>query len=293
MNSIVQRRMMMNVPARASRVVALASAIAVWSVACRGSDAPSAEAQRILDDARFGWVTIASPHARIHFLPSSYAAAHEDTLAARVEGARSAVLDRLGIGDYETTLDVFYVDSRQDMNDLVGRPVTGFAYYRDAAIVLVLNDRWRAFERHELTHFVTYDTWPDGAGPAVVEGLATYVDGACGGYPNGRVARTILDRGEMIPLAVLAADFRSQDDLVAYLEAGSVVEFVAQRRGANVMHTLWSEGLQAAPDLLGIPVTDFDPQFEHWLSVTYDPVPDTAWAAIRSGGCGIDARATD
>jgi hypothetical protein len=279
----------MNAPARSLRALAITCVAAMWCAACGGSGAPSAEAQRILDDARFPWETIESPHARIHYLPGSYAAAHRDTLAARVEGARSAALGLLDIDDYPTTLDVFYVESRQNMNDLVGRPVTGFAYYRDAAIVLVLNDRWRAFERHEMTHFVTYAAWPEPAGAAATEGLATYVDGACGGYPNGMVARTILDRGELIPLAVLAADFRSQDDLTAYLEAGSIVEFVAQRQGTGALRSLWDGGIQTAPNLLGIPVTDFEPQFERWLSTTYDPISEAAWDAIRSGGCGIDA----
>jgi len=277
----------------AGRALAFAFLTAAWCAACTRPDPPSAEAQRILDDARFPWETIESPHARIHYLPGSYAAAHRDSLAARVEGARSAALGLLDIDDYPTTLDVFYVTNRQDMNDLVGRPVTGFAYYRDAAIVLVLNDRWRSFERHEVTHFVTYAAWPEPAGAAVTEGLATYVDGVCGGYPNGMVVRTILDRDALIPLPVLASDFRGQDDLVAYLEAGSIADLVARRLGPAALRSLWDAGLQTAPELLGVPAAEFETQFERWLSSTYDPVPDAPWSAIRRGGCGIDASATD
>jgi len=283
----------MNAHSTSAGALAFAILVAAWGAACARPDAPSAEAQRILDDARFPWETIESSHARIHYLPGSYAAAHRDTLAARVEGARSAALGLLGIAGYPATLDVFYVNSRQDMNDIVGTPVTGFAYYQDAAVVLVFNDTWRAFERHEVTHFVTYAAWPEPAGAAVTEGLATYVDGACGGYPNGMVARTLLDRGDLIPLTALAGDFRSQDDLIAYLEAGSITGFVARRLGPTTLRALWDRGLAAAPELLGIPAAEFETQFQRWLSTTYDPIPDAAWSAIRSGGCGIDARQSD
>ena len=120
------------------------------------------------------------------------------------------MLDRLALSEYDDLLHLFYVDSREDMANLTGSPATGFSYFDDHAAVVVFNEDWRAFELHELTHTVTLGTWADPAGPAVVEGLATYVDGACGGYRNGRVARTFLDKGSLLPLDVLAEEFRQQ-----------------------------------------------------------------------------------
>lgn len=259
---------------------------------CASSGPPpgdSAQTQRILSDGRYEWLTIETANTRIHFPVGSYAEANQSALAERVEESRTTVLHRLDEPDYSSTLDLFYIDSRRDMENLTGRPVTGFAYYDDDAVVLVFNESWRAFERHELTHVITLGTWPGPAGMASVEGLATYVDGDCGGYENGRVARAILDRGALIPLEVLAADFRGQDDLVAYLQAASTVEFVVERQGPEAIRLLWVQGLQAIPALLAISPAEFELQFEEWLSTTYDPVPAAAWDAIRSEGCGIDA----
>ena len=272
------------------RASTLLCAAAVGCTAGGDSAIPSMEAQRILRDERFEWVTIRSPHARIHFPAGSFAAAHRDVLPGRVEEARRDVLGRLGIADDAATLNVFYVDGRRDMKELVDSPVTGFAYYQDATVVLVFNAEWRAFERHELTHVVTHAAWPDTSGAAAAEGLATYVDGECGGEPNGRVARAILDRGEMIPLSVLTADFRHQNDLVAYMQAAGIVEFVATERGTGALRSLWSDGLEAAPDLLGMSPSEFDARLAQWLTETYQPVSGDTWTAIRGRGCGIDAR---
>lgn len=259
---------------------------------CATSDQPpsqSAEVQRLLGDVGYEWITIETASTRINFPAGSYAQASRDALSERAEESRSAVLRLLYESEYAHTIELFYVDSRQDMENLTGSPVTGFAYYHDNAVVLVFNEDWRAFERHELAHVVTLGTWPTPAGPAVVEGLATYVDGECGGYENGRVARTMLDLGTLLQLETLTGDFRRQNDLIAYLQAASTIEFMVQRRGAEVIRLLWSRGMLAAPDLLELSVDAFELQFERWLTSTYDPIPTGAWDAIRSGGCGIDA----
>jgi hypothetical protein len=154
----------------------------------------------------------------------------------------------------------------------------------------VFNATWRPFERHELTHVVTLRTWPSPAGDAVVEGLATYVDGYCGGYQNGRVARTILDAGEGLALETLTGEFRLQNDLVAYLQAAGSIDFTVEQLGWDSIQTLWTRGLQAIPELLGVSVREYESRFEEWLTSTYDPIPAAAWDAIRDAGCGIDSR---
>lgn len=251
----------------------------------------SSELQRILDDPRYDWISIETPHTRVHLAAGSFAGENRDLLLPRAEEARSAVLNRLNDPDYPSTIDLFYVDSRADMEQLVGLPVTGFAYSDEQAVVLVFNSTWRPFERHELTHVVTLGTWPDPAGPAVVEGLATYVDGFCGGFENGRVARTMLDTETLLPFEDLTGRFRQQDDLVAYLQAAVTIEFAVERRGAGVIRTIWERGSAAVPELLDIASPgDFGLQFEDWLSSAYDPIPLESWDAILEHGCGIDSR---
>ena len=242
---------------------------------------------RILGDARYEWVTIETANTRIHFPSGSYAHANQAFVRQRAEDSRTEVLRRLGEPGYPNKLELFYVDAREDMGVLTGTPVTGYSYFDESAVVLVLNENWRAFERHELTHVVTLGTWAGPSGIAVVEGLATFVDGECGGYANGRVARTIMDKDGLIPLDILATDFRGQNDLAAYLQAASVVEFMVLRNGAGAIPSLWDQGLQSAPGLLGISAGEFDQEFEDWLSASYEPLPETAWEAIRGSGCGI------
>ena len=260
---------------------------------CAGSSeasAPSPQVQRILRDARYEWVTLETENTRIHFPTGSYAEGISNILPGQAEGARRDVLGRLSVAEYPDPLHFFYVDSREDVASLTGSPATGYSFFNDHAVVMVVNEDWRAFERHELTHTVTLGTWADPAGPAVVEGLATYVEGACGGYENGRIARTFLDGGLLISLETLAQDFRGQNDLVAYLQAGSMIEFVVESGGPEVVNLLWDQGLHAAPSLLGMSPEAFQQEFGDWIRSKHAPITDVALTAIRSGGCGITAR---
>lgn len=254
------------------------------------SNGDKAEVTHILEDERYEWTTIKTANTRIHFPVGSFADTKREILPRRAEDSRNAVLTRLREEDYSSVLDLFYVDSRSDMEALTGTPVTGYAYFDAGAVVLVFNETWRAFERHELTHVVTLGTWPGPAGDAISEGLATYVDGRCGGYDNGRVTRTILDTQNLIPLDALVADFRGWEDLAAYLQAASVIDFTVRQLGSEVIRTLWDRGLQAVPELLEIPPPDYESTFQEWLSTTYDPIPPAAWNAIRLAGCGTTAR---
>lgn len=241
----------------------------------------------MLGDDRYEWHTLETENTRIHYVEASYAASRTDELPERAEQARRSVLEWLGMHEYSRLLHLFYVDSREDAANLTGRPVTGFSYSDDAAIVVVFNEGWRPFEAHELTHVITMSAWPEAGGPAVVEGLATLVDGACGGYPNDRLVRTLLDRGKMIPLDVLVREFRQQKDLVAYLEAASVIEFVLDRRGSEALPVLWARGLASAPGVVDLSSRAFESEWREWLISSYDPVSDAAWEAIEAGGCGI------
>lgn len=251
---------------------------------------PSARAAALLASAPGAWITHDAPHARIHALKGSYAADRVLDLASRVEKARTAVLSRLDLeSSAAPTLDVFYVGSRDDMRGFTGYGVTGFAWPAEDTAMLVYNADWRAFERHEFTHVIATSAWgsPAGNDPAVLEGLAVLVDGECAGMAVDRVVRTMDAKGLLVPLDRLLGHFRAEDDLVAYLQAGSLLGFVQARIGTAGLRQAWSGGMSSLPRVTGLSPRALERAWLSALRERWEPLSGDVWAAIRRGGCGI------
>ncbi len=273
--------------------VRLAFLALVVMPACRGPahTEMSERARGFLEDSGYGFRTIQSRSARIHYLENAHAGRDPSVLVDRVEGSVGDVLRELHISEFRPTLDVFYVSSRDEMERLTGFPVTGMSYSEDYTVALVFNETWRAFEDHEIAHVVSQTVWGEPGPPKAptLEGLAVYVDGECGGYPIGRVVRTMYDRRLLLDLDRLLGSFRVEDDLVAYLQAGSLFGFIEASGGIDAVREVWEAGLAATPRVLGLKRAEFEGRWLSALEADSDPVPDEAWRAIRAEGCGIDA----
>jgi len=105
----------------------------------------------------------------------------------------------------------------------------------------------------------------------------------------GRVVRAMYDRGLLLDMDRVFDSFRAEDDLVAYLQAGSLFEFVAGRGGAAAVRQVWERGLAEAPGGLGLDRSEFERRWLMELESQWEPVHDVVRDAIRATGCGIDA----
>jgi hypothetical protein len=225
---------------------------------------------------------------RVHFLAGSYAAGHQDSLVTRVKRAKEADLRLLGLASYPRTLDVFFVDSRTQMDTLVGAPVTGFAQMDSAAVFLVTNPGWRAFERHEIMHVLAVAAWgrPTPPGAWIQEGLAQFADGWCGGSRVDAVVAGLVREGGEIPFDNVFRRFRQLDDLTAYLEAASLVGFVTRRWGMSTVERIWQEGSARLPTIVGQSVDSLQTEWRNSLPPDRQIPPPARLAEIRKKGCG-------
>jgi hypothetical protein len=233
-------------------------------------------------------VSRGAPGFRLHFLAGSYPARHQDSLVARVVAGKAADLSLLHGRSYDRTIDVFFIESRAQMDTLVGAPVTGFAQMDSAAVFLVTSPEWRAFERHELMHVLATAAWgrPASPGDWIQEGLAQLADGKCGGYGVDEVAAGLTDAGAVVPLDTLFARFRELNDLTAYLEATSLVGYLDRTYGVGAVESVWRRGAGALPSILGIPVGRLEAQWRSSLPPPGRFPPADRLAVIRKRGCG-------
>jgi hypothetical protein len=256
---------------------------------CTGAAQPPAGlAREALEREDMRWITRSAPELRVHFLADTYAAQHQDSLVARVVAAKKADLALLRQPSYERTLDVFFVETRVQMDTLMGAPVTGFAQMDSAAVFLVTNPSWRAFERHEIMHVLATAAWgrPAAPGDWIQEGLAQFADGHCGGYGVDEVAASLTHADGVVPLGTLFSRFRQLNDLTAYLEAASLVGYIHRTWGLNAVEEAWSQGAAALPSFLGLPVDTLEARWRAALPPLDRSPPPDRLDEVRKHGCG-------
>lgn len=246
-----------------------------------GAQEPAGLGRAALDNPAFTWLDRTTPALRLHFLADSYPALHQDSLARLTTAGRAHGLALLGVEDFPAPIDVFFIESRDQMNALVGFPVTGFAHRDARAVFLVTNPDWRAFARHELMHVLVHQLWGPAARPDawIVEGLAQFADGRCGPYTNDDVAHALGARSGYVPFDTLVARFRQLNDLTAYLQAASMIGHLYETRGREAVRRVWTRGVGALP-------AGFERSWREWLAARARPVAPADLDVIAAKGCG-------
>lgn len=249
---------------------------------------PSGLAASALADTTFQWVRESVPGFRVYFLRDSYPLANRDSLIAGLSAALADARSLIGAPPLSGPIDVFFIESREQMKALTGAPVTGFADTGAQAVFLVNNSTWRAFERHEIMHVVAARTWGviGRANPWLQEGLAQAADGFCAGYTNLDMAIALARRHGWIDLDTMLTRFREQRDLRAYLQAASFVEFLLRHAGVAAVRDLWLTEPTANSVLGGRTLARWE---EEWR-VQAKPTSEVAAAQlneIEASGCGI------
>lgn len=282
-------RMFSIVVTRWSVAIGLLSCLATGACA-RGqtSEDNGALARRLLADARTEWRTVLVPGARLRFARGGAADRNGPTVAESVRVIRRDLLARLGIAVAEDTArraNLFFVNSRDEMRRLSGRPLAGFVQQGEQTGVFVVTDgfRYGPLLRHELAHLYTFEAWgTPRAGRWLVEGLATWIAGPCQGHSPDELAAGAAARQSLVSLTVLASNFARVDEVVAMPEAGSIVGFLVRREGLDAIRRRWRE----APDTIH-PLGRNGPTIEAaWLSELRSVRPATLDVArLMVEGC--------
>jgi hypothetical protein len=251
-------------------------------------DHPMGLAVEALRDSAFTWQTRETEHFRVHFQSGSYAAAHMDQFLKDAEEAREIGLRAIGEEDFIPRIDVFHLTSRDQVKRITGYGVRGWADPGSRTVLLVRNSAANQGERHEITHVLSQTLW----GPSrdwhttgwMSEAVATYAGGPCSGYNIDEIVAYLDRQKELIPLDSLALGFRSYNDLVAYLQAGSFIGYLREAYGLPSIRALWERGFEGFEAVLGKAPATVDAEWREYLRAKY-PEPRIDWAPLKQAGC--------
>lgn len=251
-------------------------------------DHPMGLAVGALRDTAFTWRTRETDHFRIHYQPDSYAADHIDQFVKDAEQARANGLRLLGETRFIPRIDVFHLKSRDQVKRITDYAVRGWADPAARTVLLVRSSAANQGERHEIAHVLSHTFWGASLDWLTTgwmsEALATYAGGPCSGYSIDEIVAYLDRQDELIPLDSLARKFRSYNDSVAYLQAGSFFGYVLENYGLPRVRALWEQGFERFEKILGKTPAAADVEWRNHLKALY-PDPKVDWAPLKKEGC--------
>jgi hypothetical protein len=116
------------------------------------------------------------------------------------------------------------------------------------------------------------------------EALATYAGGPCSGHSIDEIVAYGDRQSELIPLDSLALKFRTYNDLIAYLQAGSLFGYIREIYGLAKVRALWVGGFEQFEAILKKSPSGVDAEWRKHLKALY-PEPKVDWTSLKKNGC--------
>jgi hypothetical protein len=254
-------------------------------------DVPTGVA-RAAYESDISWIEERAGPLRVLVQAGGAAAAHAQQLRESAVAAFESAFALLEETPPDVPFWIIYVDSRLEMQRLVGRPAGGFADGVARAAANVATVDGRAPDRHEIMHVAAAVAWGVPAAPWawINEGLATYAPRECAGAGLHSLAAALVEAGAAVPLDRLIHDFWNVDEVGAYVQSASLVGYIREAFGIGAVRAIWQEGHAALPEVTG---TDIDSLERDWRAfVSSVQATPTALASVRTRGCLQFADAT-
>lgn len=235
------------------------------------------------------WASAETPGFHLHYPSGTPVAGRVPALGGQAREAHLRNLALLEAGAFTTAapIELFFLNSREEMERLTGRRWGGMALVDDQGAILVVDEHGQAPLQHELMHVLSHALWGKPRAPWqwINEGLATSVLPGCGGYGFHELAAELRARDSLPAPERLAHGFFELDGLHAYLAGASLVRYVRDRWGIGAVRALWQGGLEGGTKAIGTSVPELDRDWRaHLASVS--AAPSAAWGEIEAKGCG-------
>lgn len=229
---------------------------------------PIGLARHALQHSDYQWFHHASDHLDLYSLPGTYPHDRRDFLAYDAEQARANALRIIGERDYQGRISFFYLESREDTRALFGQPAWGRADPLGDAVVLAWNQERTLFQRHEIMHVLSWGVWGIASLPNgwISEGLAVFAQGRCRGYDLHELTRSLDQSDSLLQIDSLVNHFWEQEEVLAYVQAGSVVRYIHEVWGAEVLRRLWQLGVSQVVELTGLTLAQLDADWRQHIA---------------------------
>ncbi|MBS1536234.1 MAG: hypothetical protein JST20_00635 [Bacteroidetes bacterium] len=225
---------------------------------------------------------------RIYFTESSYTANHLNEIERELDIAYNKILSVLNISSYNNGIYLLAVDSKEEMNKVMGYKIKGGAAKGHDLVFFVYNQNIRPQFKHEIFHLISYEIWGLTNYRLLDEGGATYTDNYCFyDNPMYSINAYYLQQKKLFPLDSLINRFDNQvkkSDVIAYIQSAGIYKYLYEKYGVEKMKLLWTGGFENFNSIYGFSIEELETE---WISfIKTIPIPKDFDINKLKEGCG-------
>ncbi len=225
---------------------------------------------------------------RIYFKDSSYAANHLTQIEDELDIAYRKIGEVLNITAYNKGIYLLAVDSKEEMQKVMGYKIKGGAAKGHDLVFFVYNQTIRPQFKHELFHLISYEMWGLTNYRLLDEGGATYTDNYCFyDNPMYSINAYYLQQNKLFPLDSLVHNFDQQakkNDVIAYLQSAGIFKYLYEKYGVEKMKLLWTDGFENFHSIYGFSVGQLETDWVNFIKTI--PIPIDFDITKLNEGCG-------
>jgi hypothetical protein len=221
------------------------------------------------------------------FPPSGYAHDHRNEL---IQACLDGITHDLGVINEHAFSDTFtiqFLESRQEMKLYSGMPASGVALLQPQKIVYyVINEKEKGAPiDHELMHMISQSDWgyPDRTSLWMNEGLAAFSQNSCNGYNDEQIYRYFAASNMLLQMDSLVNQFYQEPEMIAYHQAGCIVQHLLRKYGVEKFRDLWHQGFYSFQSIYGLTFPEVLKDIENTAKKDYPAAPEIIWTKFSEG----------
>ena len=225
---------------------------------------------------------------RIYFKDRSYTASHLNNIKQELDIAYSRILSVLNNSTYNNGIYLLAVDSKEEMQKVMGYKIKGGAAKGHDLVFFVYNQNIRPQFKHEIFHLISHETWGPTISRLLDEGGASYTDNYCFyDNPMYSINSYYLQQNQLFQLEDLISNFSEQakkSDVIAYIQSAGIFKYLYEKYGVAKLKLLWTEGFERLNSIYGFSLDQLETDWLNFIKTI--PIPENFDIKKLKEGCG-------
>lgn len=219
------------------------------------------------------------------FPDSGFAFENKKKLIEESFDAMKADSELIELNEFNDTIFIRFLSSREDMFPLTGTTASGSAWPHISTLYVVSNENSKPPIKHELMHLIAMLEWdyPPSSTTWMNEGLGTFAENNCIEWNVAEIYRYLLEIDRLIKMDLLTSNFYNQPEMISYHQSAYIVEYLLTNYSIEKFEKLWKSGFEKFEQIYGLSFDKVQSDLEKELKKRYSSAPNIDFERFIEG----------